>query len=221
MQKTDTISLDTLKQNLLSQRLLPSQSCLTEGIDEKFELIKRRGLEDVNVLLDVLKNKTKLSELAHSTGIVEKYLSVLKREVSAYQLKPIKISDFTMISEFAKKKLEETGIKNTVQFIGQGDTKGKRLEIAQRAGVMPEEIELLAKLCDLSRLRYVNVAFAELLARSGYDTVAKVKSADYIKLYEELSALNEGKKYYTGHLGKNDMDYLVRDRAYANVDMEL
>ena len=188
---------------------------------KKFDAIKAQGLEDVNAMFAVLKNKAKLLELSRTTGIDDKYLSVLKREASAYHLKLIKISDFTMISDFTKKKLEVMGIKNTVQFIGQGNTKSKRLEIAQRTGISTEEIELLAKLCDLSRLRYVNVAFAELLSRSRYDTVAKVKSADYIKLYEELSALNEGKKYYTGHLGKNDMEYLVRDKAYADVDIEL
>ena len=66
----------------------------------------------------------------------------------------------------------------------------------------------------------MNAAFSELLVRSKYDTVEKIKQADYMNLYEELKALNEGNRYYTGHIGPKDMDYLVRDKANADIVME-
>ena len=37
------ISLDKFKNNLLSQKLLPSQNIMLEGIDEKFTAVKKQG----------------------------------------------------------------------------------------------------------------------------------------------------------------------------------
>ena len=101
------------------------------------------------------------------------------------------------------------------------DTPAARKKFAGDAGITEEEALLMAKLCDVSRLRYVNVSFSELLVRSKYDTVEKIKRADYMKLYEELKALNEGNRYYTGHIGPKDMEFLVRDKANADVVMEI
>ena len=56
------------------------------------------------------------------------------------------------------------------------------------------EVLFLAKVCDVSRLRYVNPTFCNLLLRSSYDTVRKLKSADYKKLYQELKEINKDNK---------------------------
>jgi hypothetical protein len=126
-----------------------------------------------------------------------------------------------LISDGIKDILNVMGIKTTAHLFEHVITPVARGKFACDAGITEEEAMLLTKLCDISRLRYVNAAFSELLVRSKYDTVEKIKRADYMKLYEELKALNEGNRYYTGHIGPKDMDYLVRDKANADIVMEL
>ena len=215
------ISLYKFKSNLLSQKLLPSQKIMLDEIDKKFAAIKLQGINDLKALYDAIKDKAKAKQFSKATSLDEKYLAVLKREISAYQPKPIKIADFTLISDGIKDILNVMGIKTTAHLFDNVDTPAARKKFACDSGITEEEALLMAKLCDVSRLRYVNAAFSELLVRSKYDTVEKIKRADYMKLYEELKALNEGNRYYTGHIGPKDMDYLVRDKANSDIVMEL
>ena len=214
------ISLDKFKSNLHSQRLLPSQQILLEDIDAKFDEIKEQGINDLQSLNSALKNKAKVKEFAELTGLNEKYLTVLRREAASYHPKARKIADFSLIDETIKKKLEGIGVKTTEHLFSHVATKAARKKLAQDIGISGEEALLLARLCDVSRLRYVNCDFAQLLANSSYDTVEKIKKADHMQLYEELKAVNAGNKYYTGHIGPKDMEFLVRDKPNADVVME-
>ena len=67
----------------------------------------------------------------------------------------------------------------------------------------------LAKLTDLSRIRWVNHTFAYVLLEAGYDTLEKVTQADPVKLYEEIKDLNTRREVYRGHIGRHDMELLV------------
>ena len=214
------ISLDKLKDNLHSQRLLPSQKIFLEDIEGNFGKIKKLGINDLKALFNILKNKDKIKELADRTGIDIKYLTVLKREVSSYHPVSRKIADFSKISDDIKQKLLAMGIKTTKHLFTYVATKAAIKKLVADIGISQDDALMLAKLCDVSRLRYVNCDFAQLLVRSKYDTVEKIKTADYMKLYEELKALNEGNRYYTGHIGPKDMEFLVRDKPNADVVME-
>lgn len=215
-----TISLEKLKNNLLAQMLLPSQAILLEDIDEKFKVLKQHGISNMMELHNSIKNKDKIKEFSKTTGLDEKYLTVLRRELSSYRPKPCKIADFTLISDATKHKMLDMGIKTTAHLFDYLATKEARKKFAVKIDITEDEALRIAKLCDVSRLRYVNHAFSQLLIKSSYDTVKKIKSADHMKLYEELKALNEGNKYYTGHIGPKDMDFLVRDKPNADIVME-
>ena len=214
------ISLDKLKSNLKSQRLLPSQQILLDDIESKFETIRKQGISDLQALKNALKNKTKVKEFALITGIGEKYLTVLRRETLSYHPQARKIADFTLIDERIKRKLADIRVKTTEHLFGYVATKEARKKIAEDIGISEEETIMLAKLCDVSRLRYVNPTFAQFLINSSYDTVEKIKSADPITLYEELKEINAEKEYYTGHIGPKDMEFLVRDKPNADIVME-
>ena len=214
------ISLDKLRENLHYQRLLPSQQVLLDGIDAKFEAIKTQGINDLRALGAALKSKEKAKDLSELTGIDEKYLTVLRREVSSYRPASRKIADFSLIDGNTKRKLLDIGVKTTEQLFPYVSTKAARKQLSADIGISGEEAVMLAKLCDVSRLRYVNCDFAQLLVNSTYDTVEKIKKADHMKLYEELKALNECNIYYTGHIGPKDMDFLVRDKPNADIVME-
>ncbi len=62
---------------------------------------------------------------------------------------------------------------------------------------------------DLSRIKWVNHTFANVLYEAGYDTVEKVAKADPAVLYETIKALNEKRQLYKGHIGKNDMQLCI------------
>ena len=64
------ISLDKLKSNFKSQRLLPSQQILLDGIESKFETIRKQGISDLQALKNALKNKFCIRNSNVLTGIL-------------------------------------------------------------------------------------------------------------------------------------------------------
>jgi hypothetical protein len=84
-------------------------------------------------------------------------------------------------------------------------TPADRAALAAEIGVVAEAILCLAKLTDLSRIRWVNHTFAYVLLEAGYDTSAKVAQADPAQLYADMKALNAEREIYKGQVGLHDM----------------
>ena len=78
----------------------------------------------------------------------------------------------------------------------------------------------LAKLTDLSRIRWVNHTFAYVLLESGYDTVEKVANADYKELYTTIKQLNEERKIYNAHIGERDMKMVIESAQGLDFEIE-
>ena len=78
----------------------------------------------------------------------------------------------------------------------------------------------LAKLTDLSRIRWVNHTFAYVLLEAGYDTAEKVAAADYKALYETVKTLNEEREIYKGHIGVHDMKLCVEAAEDVSLEIE-
>ena len=84
---------------------------------------------------------------------------MLKREISAYQPKPIKIADFTLISDGIKDILNVMGIKTTAHLFDNVDTPAARKKFACDSGITEEEALLMAKLCDVITLEVCECSF--------------------------------------------------------------
>jgi len=214
------ISIDEYKGILKSADLLPSRMILKNNIDDIFNVIKRQGIENVDELRRALKNRAKLQDLSKRTGIQEGYLKILIREVNSYRQRPNKIRDFPGISENAILELEDLGIKNTLQLFDRILTPQSRNEISSQTGISENEILRLAKLTDLSRIRWVNHTFAYVLLEAGYDTAEEVAAADYRELYERVRRLNEEREIYKGHIGLHDMKLCVEAAKDVSLEIE-
>jgi hypothetical protein len=214
------INIDKYKKILKSADLLPSRKILKANIDDIFDTIKKQEIENVDELRRALRNKNKLQEFSKKSGISEDYLKILIRETNSYRPKPNKIKDFPGLSVNVVLKLEDLGIRNTLQIFDKILTPQSRNEISSQTRISENEISKLAKLTDLSRIRWVNHTFAYVLLEAGYDTAEKVAGADYKELYEEVKKLNEERGIYKGHIGLHDMKLCVEAAKDVSLEIE-
>ncbi len=214
------ISIDDYQEILKSADLLPSRMILKNDINDIFKIIKEQKITDVDELQKALKNKNKLQEFSKKSGIQEDYLKILIREVNSYRQSPNKINKFPCISENVVLKLQNIGINNTLQLFDRILTPRTRNEISSQIGISDNEILILAKLTDLSRIRWVNHTFAYVLLESGHDTAEKVADADYQELYEKIKILNEEREIYKGHIDLHDMKLCVEAAKDLSLDIE-
>ena len=215
-----SISIDKYKEILKTTELIPSWKVLGKNIDKNLNIIKNQNIENLDELLTALKNKDEIQEFSKQSGLPADYLEVLKRVVKGYRQNPNKIKDFTCIPEVVSNKLEKLGIKNTLKLYNEVLTRQKRTEFSQKTGISMDEMIRLAKLTDLSRIRWVNHTFAYVLLESGYDTAEKVANADYKKLYETIKKLNEKRKVYNAHIGERDMKMVIESAQSLVFEIE-
>lgn len=214
------ISIDKYKEILRSADLIPSWMILKENIDNNLDIIKSYNIQNLDELIKKIKNKDKIQEFAKQSCLPENYLSILRRVINGYQPKPNKIKDFPCITEDIAKKFEVIGFKNTLHLYEEILTTQKRKELSKKTGIAKDEIMKLAKLTDLSRIRWVNHTFAYLLLEAGYDTAKKVADADYIKMYEKIKQLNKERELYKGNIGAHDMKLCVEAAQGLDFDIE-
>jgi len=199
------ITLDEYQATLKAADLLPSRRILQQNTETVFSLLKAQGLKTLADLQAALKTKPKLMGLAEQTGIDADYLTILIREINSLQPRPNKLADFPETPAGVVEKLADIGIKHTLHLYDRVLTPADRAALAAEIGVDAEAILRLAKLTDLSRIRWVNHTFAYVLLEAGYDTSAKVSQADPAQLYQDVKALNAEREIYKGQIGLHDM----------------
>jgi hypothetical protein len=214
------ISLDDLKDKITSSDLLPSQQILKKGIDDKFKVLKSIDIKNMDELNRKLKNKKNIKELSNDTSIKTDYLTILRRYVNSFHPPPRKIGDFPSLSHLTVDKLEKMGINTTPQLYDKLVTKELRNNLKTELGVADEEILILTKLADVSRLKYVSPIYATLIVYSDYDTVQKIRNADYNDLHNQLVKINKEKNLYKGRINLKDIKYLVNETDYVTLDVE-
>lgn len=215
------ISIDEYKEILKSADLLPSQMILKDNIDEIFGRIKMQEIENVEELRRALGSKKKLQSFSEQNGISEDYLRILIRNVNSYRQRPSKIRDFPDVSEDTILKLEDFGIKNTLQLYDRILTPQSRYEISSRTGISESDLLRLAKLTDLCRIRWVSHTFAYVLLEAGYDTAEQVANADHNQLYEQVKKLNKERQIFRGHIGLHDMKLCVEAARELPFEIEV
>jgi hypothetical protein len=203
------ISLKNYTEKLRTDFLLPGRMILKERIDERFDYFEKINIKNVSELQQLLRKKEKLAELAKYEWFTIDYLVVLLREINSIQPKPNKICEFAYLQPNIVTNLEKIGIKDTFFLFNNVKTKQSRIELAEKANLNLAEVVMLAKLSDLSRIKWVGTAFAWVLFETGFDTVEKVAFADSEELYKKITLLNKEKKLYKGQIGMNDTQRLV------------
>jgi hypothetical protein len=205
----ENIDIDQYRIKLETSYLPPSRMILKERLDERFGYLKNFGIKNVKELIQILKKKEKFSELQKVECLSGNYLAILLRELNSMLPKPNKICDFAGISANTVAKLEKSGIKNTVKLYNRVINPEKRKELSVETGIDENEILVLTKLTDLSRIRWVGATAARMLFDLGTDTVEKVTNANPVDLHKRINKLNKDKNIYKGQIGLNDMKIVV------------
>ncbi len=200
--------------------LLPSRMILKKHIDSNFNSIKELGISNIEELLKSINTKKKIQEFSKLSNIDEKYLTILAREIKSYRQKPNRLKDFLKVPSEIIEKLEKAGIKNTQHLYPKVLTSEDRIKLAKELTIHKNEILKLAKLTDLSRIRWVNHTFAYVLLEAGYDTTEKVANADHQELYETVKQLNQEREIYKGHIGLHDMKLCVEAAQDLSFEIE-
>lgn len=203
------VDLDSFIKTLKSKYLVPSRRLLKDNVENNFEAFKKKGVKNVDELFKLLNKKSSFNELVESKEVPEEYLTILLREIKSIQTKPTKIADFYILPENLIDKITKLGIKNTKKLYPRILTEKSRQELAEETGCELSEIELLAKLSDLSRVQWVNHTFAIMLYQIGYDKLSKLQNANPEKLHEEVNELNIKENIFRGSIGLNDINICI------------
>lgn len=214
------ITIDHYRLRLESAYLPPSRMMLKDKLDERMGYFKSRGIKNIQELIQILKKKDTFTELQGVECLSGDYLTILLRELNSTLPKPNKISEFPGISDDTAAKLEKIGIKNTVQLYDKIITSQHRKELADSTDLSDHEILELAKLTDLSRIKWVGVTFARMLYDLGVDTVANVAKADPVELHTRINQMSKEKNIYKGKIGLNDIRILINAAKEVPVEIE-
>lgn len=216
----ESISIDNYKIKLANAYLPPSRLILKERIDVRFDYFKKLGVKNLKELIQFLKKKEKVKELSKIDFFAGDYLVILLRELNSLLPKPNKLKEFVGIKAETVSKLEKLGISDTLKLFDKITTPYKRKEFATQTGIKEAEILELAKLTDLSRIKWVGVSFARILFDLGIDSVEKVAKADPVNLHKQVNQYIRETNLYKGQIGLNDMKILVETAKEIPVELE-
>lgn len=214
------MSLEVFEQLLMESDLVPSRMFLKEHAEPYFKLLRNHKIRNVDELLKILKNKKCINEWADRTGIPEEYLTVLNREIKGYIRTPIKLDKMPGLQEDTIKNLSEGGIVNTLNLFNNVLTPQDRTALAARMDIDEDELLLVTKLVDLTRIRWVNHTFAYALHESGYDTTEKVAAADPGEMYQAIKKVNEERQFFPAHIGLVDINRCIEFAQLVPLDLE-
>jgi len=215
-----SITLAVYKEKLISGYLPPSRRLLINNIEGCFDVFQQQGINTVQALYKVLKNKIKFGELSKLAPLDNNYLTILLREIGSMMPKPAKIDEFKCLSTETILKLEKVGLTDTMKLYNKVQTQLDREALARQTGILPEDLLTITELTDLSRIRWVGSTFAMMLLEIGFDTAEKVSKADYMLLHEKINALNKEKQYFKGQIGANDIRYCVEAAGELPFEIE-
>ena len=213
--------LQGFKRKLKDTKLLPSQKVLEEFFENGFDYLEKLGVQNLYEVKEALKTKDKAQILAKQSSLPEKFWIVFRRELNGHHPQPRKLKDFSIIPERIVDRLIDSGIRTTEQLYYKICNKEVRSMFCLDFDISVEESLLLTKLTDFCRLRYVNPDFATLLVQSKYDTIKKLKTADFKELHAHLTDLNNDKEYFKGKISLNDMELIIRDANYIDTEINL
>ena len=216
----EKITIKDYQKKLESAYLPPSRMLLKEKLDERFECFENTGIKNVKELIQLLNKKDKFAELSKADCLSGDYLTILLRELNSTLPKPNKISDFIEVSKITISSLEEIGITNTEKLYNKVIKMSDRQKLADSIGIKYQDILELAKLADLSRIKWVGVTYAQMLYDLGVDTVEKVSESEPIDLHARINQMIKEKNIFKGAIGLNDVKILIESACELPLDIE-
>jgi len=204
-----TFSLQKFKRSLESG-VLPSRKILQEKLDERFAVLESLGINHLQALIDALKTKKRLADLAQQSGLPQEYLTILRREANSYLPKPVNLRDIPDTDPTHVEKLAAVGIKHSQHLFVRAKSKRARAELSQQTGVPEEALVELLKLSDLARINGAGPVFVRLFYAAGVETLEELARCSPEPLLERLRAVNAAKQYTRAMASLKDIQYCIQ-----------
>ena len=106
----------------------------------------------------------------------------------------LKIAEIEGIGEVNGKKLTEAGCGSTDKLLEAGCTPDGRKALAEKTGISEKQILKWVNMADLFRIKGVAGEYAELLEKSGVDTVPELGQRKPENLHAKMTEVNAEKK---------------------------
>lgn len=203
------VKIDEYKKILESKELLPGRKILKENINDKFIIIRSVGINNLEELIEALKNKKKMEKFAFETGIDYNYLTILKREINSYQPKPVYLKNFPGFNQQYLEALSLLKIKNSKQLFLRIKNKEDLENLSEQTDIPFTDLLELFKLSDLVRINGVGPVFARMMLEIEVDGTFKMANSSSKILYNKLTKLNMEKNYTKAQFTIKDIQYCI------------
>jgi hypothetical protein len=204
---TTRFSIDKFRNILKSKDILPGRIVLKDKIDERFDLLKSKGINSLFDLLESLKTKPKIERFSKDTRLTIDYLTILRREANSYFSAPVKLSDLPFVELEIISKLESNGIKDSKQLFDNAAKHKDREALSDKYKLPIDKLTELVQLCDLVRITGVGPVFARIIFDSGIKSVKDFLSFDLADLFERLIKTNNEKGLTKAKFTIKDIEY--------------
>ena len=208
------ISLEEFRKLTAGRNMLPGRVSLQEDMEERFDVLKGSGIENLEDLFRLLGSKPKIDNFSAQTGLSADYLVLLKREAGSYLARPFPLSNFPGIPYEYVEILKSRGIKNTKDLFEQVQTDQQQARLAESTGIPVYRLKELFTLCDLSRITGVGGIFARVVYEAGIRSTVEFAQTEISTQLSSYRAVIEEYRYATGKLGEEDISYGIN---YAKV----
>ena len=204
------ITLGAFRHELETGRLLPGRRPLLDEIDARFGALERAGLGTLADVKAALSTTRKLLDVAARTGISADYLKLLRREINSVMPAPVAFRDVPNIADSTLAALDAAGVSDTADLFARVRNAQSRAAFSLQTGLSGDETVWLAKLVDVSRIKWTGPKLARLIVDSEYDTVAKLAAADPAAALAAFKRVKAQHKAYDGSLGIDDIELWIR-----------
>jgi hypothetical protein len=208
------ISLEEFRKLTAGRNMLPGRVSLQEDMEERFDVLKGSGIENLEDLFRLLGSKPKINNFSAQTGLSADYLVLLKREAGSYLARPFPLSNFPGIPYEYVEILKSRGIKNTKDLFEQVQTDQQQARLAESTGIPVYRLKELFTLCDLSRITGVGGIFARVVYEAGIRSTVEFARTEISTQLSSYRAVIEKYRYAAGKLGEEDISYGIN---YAKV----
>jgi hypothetical protein len=208
------ISLEEFRKLTAGRNMLPGRVSLQEDMEERFDVLKGSGIENLEDLFRLLGSKPKIDNFSAQTGLSADYLVLLKREAGSYLARPFPLSNFPGIPYEYVEILKSRGIKNTKDLFEQVQTDQQQARLAESTGIPVYRLKELFTLCDLSRITGVGGIFARMVYEAGIRSTVEFARTEISTQLSSYRAVIEKYRYAAGKLGEEDISYGIN---YAKV----
>lgn len=213
------ISIESYKEILNNQSLLPSRKILHQDMDSSFDAIQSCQIKNLVELKNVLSTNKKLSAFSEKSGLSKDYLTILRREIGSIEPKTVLVKEFPEIDEKALSSLAANNIKSSKDYYQLFDSLKDKNEITKTISTSIDIAQELFSLCDIVRINGVGAVAAKSFFDAGYESVYDVANTTAEEMLERVSKVNDIKHYYKAKLGTKDMQFCI-DFARIIVNIE-